>query len=536
MRAVLITVLLAFALPVAAQEATPYWIFFSDKPAAEAVPLTERALERRALRGGTDLGRMDVPVSPAYLADLAARGIAVRTTSRWLNAASALLTAGQVDELSAVPFVRGLRAVARFAPLSVAEEAAPVGPLVPRAELPDYGASATQLRTINAIAALERGFNGTGVVLGFLDTEYGGFAHPAFARLVNEGRLLATRLFTPAAQSNRHGQNVASIAVGYVEGSLIGPAWGASVLAATTEFAPTETNAEEDAFVAGLEWLESQGVDVVNTSLGYTTFDAGQRSYTPADLDGDTGVTTRAADVAAALGVVVVTSAGNEGCSNPTACWYYIGTPADGDSVIAVGAINPDSSKAGFSSFGPTADGRIKPDVSAQGTSVRYATGAASYASGSGTSFSSPLVAGVAAQMLQANPALTPIQVRDILRRTASQAQSPDNRLGWGIVNADRAVQEATALSTIPTMPSTLWATVGPSPGRDEQTFFLGGPAVRATLEVFDATGRRVATPFAGTLGGPTRVAFHADLPAGLYLYRLTAGTAQVSGTFVRLR
>ncbi len=528
---------LLFLLVEAAPAQPRYWIFFDAKggaeaPAVQAAPASPRALSRRALRGAAGADTLLAPVPPAYLSALEALGVRPARVSRWLNAASAPLSDAQREAVRALPFVRRVQPVGRMG--AAAARPAPPPPPGPRALPLDYGASYGQLARIDAIAPLERGINGAGVVLGFLDTEFGGFQHPAFERLRRDGRLLGQQNFTPAAQSSRHGQNVASIAAGYAPGDLVGPAWGASILGATTEFAPTETNAEEDAFVAGLEWLEGEGVDVVNTSLGYTTFDEGQRSYTPADLDGDTGVTTRAADAAVALGVVVVASAGNEGCDSPAHCWYYIGTPADGDGVIAVGAVNPDSTRAGFSSLGPTADGRVKPDVAAQGVQVRFATGAAQYAWGSGTSFSAPLVAGVAAQMLQANPGLSPAEVRALLRQTASQADAPDTSLGWGIVDADAAVRAAALLGGRAT--PGIAVVVLPDPGGPRQTFVVRGEADRATLTVFDALGRRVATPFAGTLSGVTRVSFDADLPSGLYLFALTTAQGRVSGTFYRFR
>ncbi len=206
--------------------------------------------------------------------------------------------------------------------------------------------------------------------------------------------------------------------------------------------------------------------------------------------------------------------------------------------MIAVGAIRPDSSKASFSSFGPTADGRIKPDVAAQGTNVRHAIGATGFSTNQGTSFSAPLTAGVVAQVLQANPTLTPIEVRDLLRRTASQSQQPDNRLGWGIINALRAVEEALATRVEPgETAGDVRITVTPDPSAGPVAFGIaGGAGEAATLRVFDVTGRQVAMPFAGTLSGTTRVEMNAALPAGLYLYRLDGAQTHVSGTFFRLR
>lgn len=527
-------------------EADKYWIFFQDKrdaagKATVAAPdyLTDRARTRRQRRGNRSAERFDAPLSPAYLAALQDRGITPLVESRWLNAISARLDAAQVEAVRQLPFVHHLRPVARL-DLPPEPEASPIS--TPRGAGKhlslDYGESFTQLDIINAIGPLENGINGTGVVIGFLDTEYGEFQHPAFARLVAENRLLGTMNFAQASQSNRHGRSVASIAVGFDEGNLIGPCYGGSVLAATTEFAPTETNQEEDNFVRGLEWLAMQGVDVVNTSLGYNEFDAGEDSYTTADLDGDTAITTRAVDIAASLGIVVVTSAGNEGNNS----WGFITTPADADSAIAVGAVTADSSIAGFSGRGPTADGRIKPDVVAMGVAVQNASSPTGYSKGNGTSFSSPLVAGVVCQMLQVNPGLGPMDVLNILRNTASRANNPDNTYGWGIINAEAAIQAAQLQPTAidaPDLPATEidLAPPYPNPFSGETLFEIRAPANAGTarLSIYNLLGQRVQVPFDGPLQpGLNRLVFQAgNLPPGLYLYTLHGDRISQSGKVV---
>ncbi len=560
-RALAMSLALGFALVPAAsaRQADPqpvkYWIFLADKRDAagkatvpEADRVTERARARRLLRGTVPDPLLDAPLSPAYLDALRQRGIAPLAESRWLNAVSAFLSDRQAEAVRRLPFVRAVQPVGSAARAPAPEAAPPVGAPQPagKATLLDYGASRTQLELINAVAPLERGINGTGVRLGFLDTEFGGFDHPAFERLVAEGRLLADSNFVGQPQDSRHGRQVASVAVGFDEGDLIGPGYGAEVVAATTEQNDlngrlVETNQEEDNFVRGLEWLEAMGVDVVNVSLGYNEFDPGQRSYTPADLDGDTGVTTRAADLAAALGVVVVASAGNEGSSS----WRLVLTPADGDSVIAVGAVNADSALASFSSRGPTADGRTKPDVAALGVGVHLASASRSYGSGSGTSFAAPLVSGVVCQMLQVNPRLNPIDVRDILRETASQAGAPDNNLGWGIINADAAI-EAAAQHPSPVEDAILppgrllVAAPYPHPFSEQTVFEVRAPAGAgfARLRVYDLLGRRVGVPFEGRLqAGLNRIDFRADgLPPGLYVYTLTTDDASHTGKMLLVK
>jgi len=203
-----------------------------------------------------------------------------------------------------------------------------------------------------------------------------------------------------------------------------------------TEDARSETPIEEDYWVAGLEWAENNGADIVSSSLGYLEFDDGS-SHPYASLDGNTIITSRAANIASEMGVLVVNSMGNSGPAPKT-----INSPADSFGVLAVGAVNSFGMLASFSSRGPSADGRIKPDVVARGVSSYLATGrsTSSYGRANGTSFSAPLVAGVAALLLEANPEWTPTQLMDALRKTASKSAKPDNKFGYGIVNAVNAV------------------------------------------------------------------------------------------------
>lgn len=548
---------LSLIVPLAQARQAPkslvkYWVYFTDKgaiPTAEVCDpliIDPKAIERRKLRGHAVPEAFDLPPNSVYIDRIQSLGLEVSHQSRWLNAVSAWLTPAQKQEVLGLEFVRAVHPVGRLMP----ERDPSILPLVfathsttSHAYSFSYGSSFNQLEIVNAINPIERGIIGTGVRLGFLDTGLGNInLHPAFAKMISEGRFVETRDFTGQPDDlSRHGRSVISVAAGFDDGTLIGPAFGAEIIHARTEYTPTETNQEEDNFVAGLEWLESMGVDVVNVSLGYSEFDAGQKSYTTSDMDGNTAVTTIAADIAAKFGVVMVNSAGNEGCGSPSQCWYFITSPADGDSVITVGAVNSFGNHSSFSSFGPTADGRIKPDVSAQGENVWLAAGDADYGFSQGTSFSSPMVAGIATAMLQANPKLTPIQVRDILRETASQATTPDNSLGWGIVDADAAIKQAEAMATGTDSNEAPLATVAisvfPNPFNERTTFEInrGDLPTHVRLEIYDILGRRVAVPFDGNLStGPERIAFDAGaLPSGVYIYKLNGSAISKRGTLV---
>jgi subtilisin family serine protease len=381
---------------------------------------------------------------------------------------------------------------------------------------------------------MERGLDGHGVRVGFLDAHFRGLRHTAFDPLRRDGRMIALRSFTEGRQSGTHGAGVASVTAGNAPGTLVGPAHGAEVLGATTEYTPFERNVEEDYFVAGLEWLHRRGADVVNVSIGYNTFDDGQDDYTTDDLDGDTGLTTRAVDRAAQLGVTMVVSAGNSGCASPDSCWYYVNTPADADSAITVGAVGPDSTLASFSSRGPTADGRTKPDVVVQGKRVVAAWKNDGYSRVGGTSFASPQVTAVVAQMLQVNPALGPIEVRTLLRRTASQADAPDNQRGWGVVNAEAAIRAAERRARA-NPPTTLQLrALYPNPASTRLTARVEVPAAteRVTLTLQTPLGRRAAAKTYRVRPGPNWLTLEvASVPAGLYGYRLRGKSRLETGT-----
>lgn len=444
--------LLIFVLPCVGWSQQKYWIYFTDKGYAiserskllanERASFPQRTLERRGKILPKDglLAEDDLPLFKPYLRKLDSLGIRPIIESRWLNAVSAVLTDEQVTAAPRLAFVREIKPVMKFQKTPLPESTTDFLSK-PQIYKFDYGASLDQNEMMHVPEVHELGLDGNGILIGMMDTGFDYQFHEAFSRL----RVLAEYDFinqdsttrnepddNDASSQQNHGTNTLAVVGGFKEGQLIGPAFGASYLLAKTEVVSSETPIEEDYWVAGIEWLERRGADVVNSSLGYNDW------YTYQDMNGRTAVTTIAADKAVEKGVVVVNSMGNEGNKS----WRHMIAPADGFHVIAAGAVYSTGDLVGFSSRGPTYDGRTKPDVVAMGAGVQSVQVGTvdSYSSVSGTSFSSPLTAGVTALILQAHPYLTPFELRDALRNTADRAKNPDNDYGWGLVNAYEAI------------------------------------------------------------------------------------------------
>jgi subtilisin-like proprotein convertase family protein len=438
------------------------WVYFRDKEPwesnfQEALDAAKKRLTRKAVarrvkgRKPKAYGQMvdgkDFPLGPEYLQQILDLGAVKRAESRWLNAASFDVAPELVAQIADLPFVVRVVPVQKFkrTPVSTLPESLlPVEDLQQTPDglksetlLIDYGPSIGAMEQINVPPVHAEGVTGKGVLVGMMDTGFR-VTHEALQHInvvdqwdfVNDDAIVDTEEGDPLT-SHYHGTMTLSTIAGYSPGNQVGPAYEIDVILAKTEDVSQEIPIEEDFWVEGLEWLESQGVDIVSSSLGYHDW------YDFEDLDGNTAVTTIAADIAVGLGVAMVNSAGNERLR-----FGHLIAPSDGDSVISAGAVTILDAVASFSSPGPTADGRIKPDISALGVGVRVTSPIANdeYQFVSGTSFSCPLSAGVVSLLLSHMPGLTPMQIREALRMTASQAQNPDNDYGWGIIDAYAAL------------------------------------------------------------------------------------------------
>ena len=307
----------------------------------------------------------------------------------------------------------------------------------------NYGPSYTQAALSDIPAVHDLGLDGTGVIIGILDTGFRWKSHPALSgRIVlNERDFVQGDMITEnqpgdAFSQDSHGTAVFSIMAGLQSGSLIGPAFNANFILAKTENVSSETHAEEDNYAAALEWMEAQGVQITSSSLGYNEFDAPQTSYTFADMNGNTSIVAKALNHAFDLGVSTFTAAGNERGNN----WNHIISPADAFKVIAVGSVTSANLISSFSSPGPTSDGRIKPEIAAMGSSDYHALTGGGYGTGSGTSYATPIAAGIAGLLKSAWPHLNNQQIRNIFLESGDNSSSPNNDRGYGLISAKKAV------------------------------------------------------------------------------------------------
>lgn len=529
------------------------WVYFTDKGvfteegyegALKNVErnLTEKTRKRRAKMGHTRLCDFrDIPVYRAYIDQIVSMSVRHRTTSKWFNAVSIEVRVDMLDRIARLPFVRKIESVARSkrTPLPDVPEkegSKSTPPSRPNTNGLNYGSSLNQLELSNVPAVHELGYTGEGVVICILDTGFF-LEHEALEHIdlvaewdfiFNDGNTADETEDTP--NQHDHGSKVLSVVGGASNGKLYGPAYGASFLLAKTEDERSETFVEEDYWAAGIEWADEMGADVATSSVGYTDW------YDYEDYDGNTAITTKAADIAASRGIVVCNSMGNNGQ------WPgSIVAPADADSIISCGAVNSSGNLTGFSSSGPTYDGRTKPEVCAQGSSVKAAVPSTykrdAYTSNAqGTSFSTPLVAGCAALVLQAHPDWTPMQVREALMMTASRADQPDNNYGWGIVDCLSAIQyQQTSISDG-------GETILPEGIELSQNYpnpFNAGTDIRyqvaddrypihTTLKIYNVLGQEVRTLVDGLQGaGYYTVSWDGrdgkgnTVPTGVYIYRL---------------
>jgi serine protease AprX len=453
-----------------------YLVYFKDKgkfkpgekleSGSEAYELAESSLSDKALWRRSKVlpedeivNYNDLPVNKEYVEAIKKLGPDINAVSKWFNAVSVTTTKKILDEIIKLDFVYKIEGVGFLE--YAKDKIRRVSPAFNDSSINknriryDYGESYWQNEQIKVPILHYCGITGWGVTVGMCDNGFNWRKHQALRTRKVLGEYdwifkddsvqfqsLPNQFPGDEYDQDGHGTETFSTLGGFYEGKIIGPAFNSGFYLSKTEDDRTETPVEEDYWLEAAEWMEANGAEVISSSLIYKPYDPPNNNYEYGDMDGKTTVIVRAAEFAVHLGVVVLNSMGNERQTKIPS----VVSPADGDSVISVGAVDSAGRIAYFSSNGPTPDGRIKPDVVALGISDYAAVtfsntqNDSTYSYSSGTSFSCPLTAGVCSLILSAHPELTPMQVREALRMTASRRDKPDNVYGWGIVNAYDAV------------------------------------------------------------------------------------------------
>lgn len=403
--------------------------------------LSADAISRR-LKNKVAITEHDLPVTTSYLQEIKAAGAQIVYPLKWINGVLIKEKPANMAKIKALKSVAGLY---KNMPLDSSSDLRLQSNTIQNiqdSESMDYGISYAQISQLGIDQMHNRGYMGKGIKIAVLDDGFSQADQAGFFQAIySEKRLMGTLITDPTLSSiyfgGSHGTEVWSTIAAQAPGKLFGTAYQAQFALAQTEESEHELLVEEANWMRGAEWADSLGTDIITSSLGYSDFDNSKYNHTYSDMNGRTTLVSKAATWAASKGIVCTISAGNQGSD----AWKYITAPADADSIISVGAVDRTGIRASFSSVGPSFDLRIKPDIAAMGLATIAGLPSGAFGSLSGTSFSAPLVSGLVAGVIQANPTKTAQEIIQVIRKSGSQSASPDNLLGYGIPHFDRISQ-----------------------------------------------------------------------------------------------
>ncbi|WP_299116041.1 S8 family serine peptidase [uncultured Winogradskyella sp.] len=492
-----LTMLLLLLITINSYAQEDAWVYLSDKPntsAALSNPisiLTQKAIDRKQ-NHGIAIDARDVPVYETYIADLKSQtGITVLAKSKWFNAVHVRGTETDISALSSLPYVdnidfanNSLDALSRSSAIDNKNDIEDENILF------TYGNTQNQVEMINADDLHLDDFTGEGITIAVMDS---GFPNVntmgAFQRLRDNGDLLDGYDFVNrnadvyANTASSHGTRVLSTMAAFVQDEFVGTAPDASYYLFLTEDVGNENPVEESYWVEAAERADSLGVDMINSSLGYRVFDNSNYDYTPADMNGQVAFITKGASMAAEKGILVVVSAGNSGAST----WQTVSAPADSPDVLSIGGVNENGNYVSFSSQGGAAQvGYQKPDVVARGGSAFVIDENNTITQNNGTSFSGPILCGGIASLWQAIPDVSPTQIMDLVRQSASQFATPDDLLGYGI--PDLALARTLGLEQTSIEDFSFY----PNPVKDELNFNRPVDTNNFEISIYNQLGQQV--------------------------------------------
>jgi serine protease AprX len=496
--------------------------------------LSQKAIDRRQ-RQHIGLTTEDFPVNPSYKTSISSLGVKIRLELKWFNSIVVQTTSDKIPLIQALTYVES---IVSLGPIPSIFQAT-VKPFFKneRVENPyfknststaDYGSAKAQIEQVNGHLLHNMGLKGQGMTIAVLDAGFSNlYTLAIFDSLRLKGRIKGVHDFTYmpnflTSLDDTHGSEVLSVLAGWLNNVQIGTAPYADYYLLRTEDASSESPIEEYNWGAGAAYADSVGADIISSSLGYNIFDQAYsaHSYTYNDLNGHTAFVTRAAAKAANRGILVVNAAGNEGGSS----WQHIIAPADADTLLAIGAINTQGVAAAFTSLGPSADGRVKPDIAACGWGTILGNPVNnSLISGSGTSFSTPLIAGLCACLWQGNPLVTNLDLINALRFTASQSVTPDNVLGYGIASFYKAytLLKKQQFNSGVTKPVYL---ISANPFVDRMELIITSPSTSGwTIEVYTIQGKLVERYANASFNRPLLIAN--KIKSGVYILRIMSGS-----------
>ncbi len=539
---ILITVLLAASLSQSHAQLSPgyndlylYRVYFSDKGAsplgfAPGDLFSPAAVARREKLGIPYPDHRDLPVNSQYITTVTGLGLSYRCASKWMN--TGLFSSEKQEdtgEIEALWFIDSVKLVKRPSGL-VKLTGNKYGVTVP-ADDPD---AFDPRLPHNGHILHQSGFTGRNVVIAVLDA---GFLNvnriEALDNLRKRQGIIATRDFVYGSDYvydyHTHGTSVLSILAGSLPGIINGTAPGARYLLLRTEDDESEYPVEEDYWAAAAEYADSAGADIITSSLGYFSFDDPSMNYSFRDMDGSTAFVTRAANIAASKGILVVNSAGNERNNE----WVRIIAPSDGDSVLGVGALNHDLTISDFSSAGYSSDGQVKPDVVAPGVLLPMQLEPGLWHKGSGTSFSCPVISGLCASLMQAVPSSSPSKIIDALHKSSDRYSSPDSLYGYGLPDFTRAL---VLLDDFFTFRPEVLMTAGPNPFFDEINLWFHDPPGNLTVTVTGTGGSTVLKrSWSSYVARSCRVDGLGNLGQGVYYIKVTADQGEKVFKMIRL-